>query len=344
MYNIKYQCPECNYKWYEIYSSPCDSECPECNLKNIQALTYKHLTKVETMKTVKSIKTLFNFTKKAQRPVLNYIRVDDDGMTATNVAWNIRLHNSYDLKQGFHKVDTLEYNVTSEVEDFPIINEDFVIKDTIKVSVVRLVDLLKYSSKDETRILLNSIAVSRGYLVACDGHTMKSYKIDDHKNDYVLPSDSIKFLIKVAKKFKETTLTLELNEDRLLVSTNDFTFSSHLINREYVKWESVQPKSFTHEITINNAPSFKEIKALLNERSYGVKFEIIEGYVNLKFPEYPDKNMRIGLSSSDLKMDIGLNYSYFERAVGKDKDIQFLFNSELSPLKINGAIIMPLKL
>lgn len=308
------------------------------------------------MTTLKQLKPVLNFIKKSRRPILQHIKVNENGLLLTDLETSLLIKDNFNLDYGYHNITTLGVGKPSVIDsdDFPMISLENSKNDEIKLNVDLLEDLSKYCSNDETRIFLNCIAVNDNHLVATDGYKLQRYKIDNEVNKtYLIPKTSIKVLIRLLKKFKiKDNFTCQLDSDNILIDNDCFTFSSRLIQRDYVKWQAVIPKRFAHKVTINNWIDLKELKPLFDQRSFGCKIVIKNEKVmleinNVEKYEYEigfyDNKELITLDQEKIECEIGFNVKFLDIAIGKTKESVLKFNNESSPTEINGAIVLPFK-
>lgn len=296
---------------------------------------------------LKQLKPKLNFIAKNVRPRLTQIRVNKDSLQCTDLETYVTIKNNHGMSEGLQHHSTLGLtNSTNDVEEYPLFNVDRNHRDVLNIDLEKLERCLQFTSKDETRPQLNGVAINGGHLVATDGHTLMTYKLDKKlENDYILPSTSLKVLIKLLKGYKLTGLvTIELNESYATVENSQFSFTCRLIQREYPKWQAIVPTKFTHHVIINSFENTKDAAPLFKEckRSHACRMVGSEGIVSLIPKNYPNDRYVIGKCVDDFEM--GFNYSYLVRAANKSDDFIFKYNGDLNPCEFNEAIIMPLKL
>jgi DNA polymerase III sliding clamp (beta) subunit (PCNA family) len=298
---------------------------------------------------LKQLKPKLNFIAKNMRPILTQIKVTKNALECTDLETYVKIKNDYGMSEGLQNYSTLGLvNSSNDITDYPMTSVDRDHRDVLNIDMSKLERCLQFASKDETRLYLNGVAVNNGHLVATDGHTMKAYELDTKfEHNYILPSNSLKVLIKLLKGYKLTGLVrLELNEQWATVETAQFTCSMRLIQREYPKWRNIVPTSFNHTIAIDNFDAIKEAAPLFKEckRSFASKMIGENGKVYLSPKNYPDQKFLIGACAVECDFEMGFNYSYLVRAANKKNQFTFKYNNELAPCEFNEAIVMPLKL
>lgn len=300
------------------------------------------------MPTLKQIKTSLNFIKRNKhQPILQNVLVKRDGLYATNLETSVLIKDTFGLDEGLHHINTLGLvdgvNDANMIEQMPVneMSTDKIDKQLLNCDELK--DLLNYV-KDETRLYLNGIAISCDHLVATNGHIMKSYGLHEKcDNSYIMPSDSIKILLKLCKLYKLENIEVIFSESFAVIDNSMFTVKMRLIEREYPKWQAVVPVSFNKQIKVSNWINYKELKPLIKEhRSNAVKLKSIEGNVVLIPSKYPNNQYIIG--KCDDEFDIGFNCEYLNIAAKGDAAFTIKYNNNINAINVNGAIVMPLKL
>ncbi len=299
------------------------------------------------MKTIKQLKPKLAFIGKAYRPILANVKVESDCIICTDLETFIKIKNNYNMTPGVQSYKTLGLIESDQesVDDYPLI--DFEIDPVFSVMTNRKVleDLNRYASDDETRAMLNGITIDGNYLVATNGHILKSVEISTvnldtpNKNAYIIPRTGIQKLITLLKGFKVDTLTIQCNEDFAVIDNEHFTLKMRLVHRDYVKWNNITPKKFNKSFKVDKWINFKELKPLFDEQMK-CKLKNVDGNIVLIPRDYPDQHIIIG--KSNLEFEIGFNVEYLNMAANGCKSFEVKFNSPLAPILVNGAIVMPL--
>ena len=307
---------------------------------------------------LKKLKTVLNFVKKSSRPILQKALVTEKGLMVSDIDTNILIKNNFDLKEGLYELDTLglvKYPLDLDKNEFPLlpIIPDYKLINHAPLDIdLKTIDrFLKFTSKDPTRLHLNAVALTVNGLVATDGHRM-IFKEGEYnlENSILIPSDSLKKLIKVAKKFKITEFKIFFDNDWAYVENEYFAVSMRLIQREFPRWQAVIPSKTRMEFTINKWIDFKTIKPLLDKKNPKARIFSSEGELFLEIinPEVNhDELFSIGHSNDEI--NFGINVKYLDELIGKNKELTFRYNNELSPIISSienefKAIVMPVKL
>lgn len=313
------------------------------------------------MSNLRKIKTTFNNLKKNPRPILRNALVKDNKLYISDNDNSVKFKECFELNSGLHSIETLGL-INRPIQD----NQDdhlghfashlFNLPDGIEYQMVSSIETLEsylpYISNDATRLHLNCLAISKGFLVATNGHILKFKELNfKPENEYLFHIDGLKYLIKLCKIFKVKEIKLNYTESHVFFDGQDFTFSSKLIKREYPKFQAVIPSKFAHKCVITNWIDFKSYKKLFNQRSFSCELYSLEGKVFMR-PSGEHKEQIWQLGEYD-KLDaipdfkIGFNACYLDNALNVKGTNSFImkFNNELAPIQFNdGVIIMPLKL
>lgn len=299
---------------------------------------------------LEQLKTKLRHLKKAYRPILNHVHISNLGIYCTDLETNILIKNNYGLKEGLKLLDTLstEIDLPSNVEisEYPIIDVDKIKGETITVKIDDLFRVNQFSSNDETRMFLNCVCFDVDHMVAVDGHKLKAIELDKKlKHSYLVPNTSLKILKGLLGGYKiKDTISFKLSENYAWIDNEFFTMKIRLITREFPKWRTILPKKFEYEFKIDKPIDFKALKPVINKYNKRIILESVSGTVYLKLDEVKDyQGIIIGTCSSSENFIIGVNAEYLDLAANGEKQYSVKFNSSLSPLLINEAIVMPLK-
>lgn len=296
---------------------------------------------------LKKLRPVFNSFKKNHRPALTMAMVKNGETYLNDLETRIIIKDNFNLHDGLYKAESIGLDKTSHddlIDDYPVFTQLKESDFSFTIELKDLLDFTKYASKDETRIYLMGLAVDRGHLVACNGHILK-FKDIDSPNDLsaIMPTTSIKKLIQIAKKFKLKEVKINLTEDYFWIDTDYFYLSGLLIKREYPKWPQVVPKKFANNFTLNDWIDLKELKPLFkNNMACGVT--ICDGMVNLFIDGHSTSYLIGTCPDTEIEKTIGFNAKYLDLLINKAMGLTIEFNNELSPVKIENKIVMPLKL
>lgn len=303
--------------------------------------------------TLKQWQPLLKWSQKTSRPILSNACVKDNNLFLTDVETWLKVYN-VELSNGLHDVHTLHLQdrpIDKDVSEYPSFIFDYsASKDSFSVTCEELERLMLFVCKDETRMHLNGIAWHENKLVACDGHRLRLVDIKQSHDEgsYILPSSGLKILIRLLKKHKVAgKVQIIIDGDYFYCELPGlFCLGSRLVLREYPKYQAIIPQKTTKSFEITKGINFKELKPLLNERSFGVRLKAVEGklFLNIDTHQY---SKQIGHSHSG-DFEIGINARYLTDALNSTQGRIFKFNNDISPMLINGGndltVIMPLKL
>lgn len=283
---------------------------------------------------------------KNSRAILNYCNVTPEGIYATDLETTILIKNKYNLDQGIHLIEKLgEFSRpdnTGLINEYPSLNSKYAINDKQTITVAALTTLLKHVSKDQTRLLLNSVYFTKSHAVATNGFHLRYFDLNESlKESYIVPRESIELLLKLCKSFKLTNASIAFSEDWAVVDNEFFRWESRTIQREYLRYQAVIPKKLAHSFNVTNWIDLKELKPHLNKRSYACKIKGIENNVFLSIPE---TDIKIVIGDCDSDFEIGFNLLFLDIASESKKSFKVGFNDNLSPCLVNESIVMPLKL
>jgi DNA polymerase III sliding clamp (beta) subunit (PCNA family) len=297
----------------------------------------------------KKLKTKLKFINgKYARPILKHIEVTPHGLTCTDLETSIFIKDTFNLAVGYQHIDTLGLapsipQDSFPQDSFPLISFDVdAPEDHVTVKLHDLFYCSKFASNDETRLHLNCVAFDSGHMIGIDGHTMRTFPTTTLSESYLIPRTSLKVLEGLIKGYKvKGDVTIIFKEGHAFINTDFFTFKARLIQREFPKWKLVVPKKFANILTLSNIPKYSAIKPLLNKRTNAVHIICENEKLSLVIPGH-ELSFDLG---TYLGKDfiIGINMAYLERACNGQSTVEFKFNNELSPLLINEAIVMPLK-
>lgn len=294
-------------------------------------------TKLETLKSKLSF-----IKKRGVRPILGNVKISKDGLTCTDLETYLFIKESYGLKEGFQGLEVLGLVPSVSDIDYPTI--DFNIDNPADHVTVKLEDLFycnKFASSDETRLYLNCVAFDNSHMVGINGHIMKTYKTKELSKSYLIPKTSLKILEALTKTYKiKGMVTISFDSDFATIHTEFFKFKARLIQREFPKWQSVVPAKYLQSVKLSGIPKMSLVKPLLNKSTKAVKIECLEGKILLSVPNH-DLKFNLGTHESDFC--IGVNMEYLETASNGLNTVELKFNNSLSPLLINEAIVMPLR-
>lgn len=301
--------------------------------------------------TLKQLKPIFkSVVSKNQRPILNNAMVVNNKILLTDIETHLYIKDTYQLKEGLHTLDTIDLlteNNGVDTIDFPLLAENIDIQDRAHLINIKLLEhSIKFASKDETRLYLNGLCVCKDNLVATNGHVLIFNEIDYQGNEsYIIPTKSIKVLIRLMKKYKFENVTMGFGEGFMIVDNSQFKLIVRTIKREYPKYQAVIPAKFKYQFNVTNWINFKELKPLFNSKTFKCFVTVIAGIVSLTIDGHDGLYIIGHCEDKKLDLRLGFNASYLDLVCnGHDRTV-LKGNNEMSPMLTNrNELIMPMKL
>lgn len=318
-----------------------------CNKCNAYSKSKCNCVEVSEMD-IEKVRSALRYIKKGvRRPELSRVLVAQNGMFATDLETDVHVKDTHNLNHGLHYLGSLGMNNLScdSLNSWPLLFNEREIENTVQIDAQQLKYLFKHSSKDETRPWLNGVAFQSEHAVATNGHTMKYVKINKFVEDktYIVPRSSIEILMKFLRgfKFDKREITIKFNKTHAIVENDSFRIDMRLINRPFVKWRNHVPAKFEDTVHVTNWVNYKKYQRTLVKLNRKVVLKGLDGRVwlcggNENNEEY------VGHCSTDF--EIGFNCDFLELAREGKKVFEIKFNNEMSPVSVNGVIVMPLKL
>lgn len=299
------------------------------------------------MTTLNQIKPIFNFIKKNTRPILRHVLVDDTTVRLTDIDTYIVMHDTFGLAPGFHAIETIGLVGPTDaipLEEYPAAPPSITATIRFEWSQQSISSFLPFTSNDETRLFLMGVAISRGHLVATNGHILKRQELGESLQDcnYIMPTSSLRLLVRLLKKYKiNCDFIVYLDEDFILVSNSCFAFKARLIKREFPNWKAIVPDRFDHELVITDWIDIKELKPLFNKH-YGVTLRAGSGVVVAIIKGHVEEYL-VGVCDKELQASISFNARYITTCIEKEGTALLQFSSGIAPALLNNNVIMPLR-
>ena len=187
--------------------------------------------------------------------------------------------------------------------------------------------------------------------VAADGHRMalallKDEQIGDLNAHVIIPRKSVLELIRLLDTEKEQYAMLHIADNRIQVITDEFIFTSKLINAQYPDYKRLLPRGTI--AALGDAEAIRQALTraaiLSNEKFRVIRFQLEENKLcitaNNSDQELAEEALAIDYSGQS--MEIGFNVAYLLDVVlsianvAKSKGIRFLFTDAN-----NGVLIEP---
>ena len=155
--------------------------------------------------------------------------------------------------------------------------------------------------------------------VATDGHRLATSAINvsittDHRLQIIIPRKGVIELLRLLED-NDTLITVVIGNNHLRVTSQDFSFTSKLVEGRFPDYERVIPKGGNKSIIIDR----DELKAALsrtailcNEKFKGVRFELRNNllHIHANNPEQDAAEEEVNIDYTQEDLEIGFNVSY----------------------------------
>lgn len=259
-------------------------------------------------------------------------------------------------------------NVLSPQEFPSLESADYSIEFTIKQSQFKNLFAKTYfaMAQQDVRHYLNGayldISSNTIKCVAADGHrlaltTYTSETIGNVEAKVILPRKSVLELIRLLGAENDADATICIGENRLRVVTQDFNFTTKLINAQYPDYNRLIPRGTS--VAVGERESIKQalVRAsiLSNEKFRGVRFQLEPGKLkitaNNSDQEHAEEAVSLDYHGNDI--EIGFNVAYMLDVVSSitTKAIKCIFSDSNSGILIEPSegdqslyVVMPMRL
>jgi DNA polymerase-3 subunit beta len=179
-------------------------------------------------------------------------------------------------------------------------------------------------AQQDVRYYLNGMLFEVGSeslrTVATDGHRLATCCVDisgpDEHQQIILPRKGVLELSKLLTD-PELSVSLSLSANHLRAKTENFTFTSKLVDGKFPDYNRVIPKGGSNILLADRAELrqvFSRTAILSNEKYRGVR--LVFGQDQLQVlannPEQEEAEESVGVSYSGMGMEIGFNVSYLQ--------------------------------
>lgn len=289
------------------------------------------------------IKTLLKFASKQKHTSLNTVAVNK-GITATDLSTSVFIKDTLGLSQGHYIISELgDYCKPIDNIESPIVTWNQPTVSKTLVSTNDLASVLPHSSKDETRIFLNTVCFDNDKLVATNGYHLKLIKLPvKMQGEYLIHRDSVKVILDFCKAYKLSDIEITFNDKFATIDNIYFTIQCRLIQKDYIRYQAIIPKNFTNCIEIDKYPSMSVLKPFIDSKKPICRIVGIDSLVYLIIGEHI--NIVIGYNDNKKDFALGFTPNFIEIARENQTSFKLKWNNELSPCEINNCIVMPLKL
>jgi DNA polymerase III subunit beta len=200
--------------------------------------------------------------------------------------------------------------------------------------------------------------------IATDGHRLAYSSVDeenvrDIKVKVILPRKSVLELVRLLDPNSEDDATVCIGENHFRLITNEFTFTSKLINAQYPDYDKLIPRTVE-----NTAIASRELlkqalvraSILSNEKFRGIRLQLERDQLRIvaNNPEHEEAEEMIALDYQGSGLEMGFNAAYLLDVVSAiaSENISWSFNDPNSGVLIEPAtdkgyclyVVMPMRL
>lgn len=258
---------------------------------------------------------------------------------------------------------------TLPAEDFPALEtSDYPAHFTIKQNQLKnlLMKTCFAMGQQDVRHYLNGayLDIGKGAIkcVAADGHRLALTTIHDDRlanveARMIIPRKSVLEMIRLLARDDDPDVSVQIGESRFRVVTNDFIFSSKLINAQYPDYNRLIPQGTT--TATGDRESIKQAltraSILSNEKFRGVRFQFDSNKLcitaNNSDQEHAEEALNVDYSGD--KVEIGFNVAYLLDVVSaiSAKAIRIVFTGPNDGVLIESLekdqslyVVMPMRL
>jgi hypothetical protein len=303
------------------------------------------------------IKMLKNFAKNTSLPILEYFRVKDNEISASDLETYLTIKET-NLKDGLYKINdnAAEYDSSMTLGNFdmfPNPNEDksenqikFIINSEVLLHYINIA--IDYTGKDELRPVMTGILFDykddKMFMVATDAHKLFKLEITQYVEinkgqkdfQFILSKAN---LLKFLENTDESSVIVSATINNVTFENDLFKFKSRLIDGRYPNYNAVIPTYKTKKLIIN----IKDLFSCLKSKE-------AENFIKANKKEEIRIYNKIG-KSNDV-FDIFLCYTEYDRAkethniVSEIKICQVNYKLEDGNFQIqnNLVLLMPVNL
>ncbi len=254
-------------------------------------------------------------------------------------------------------------------QDFPNLEQvDFPVKFTIKQNQLKGLLTKTYFAmgQQDVRHYLNGayLDIGNGSIkcVAADGHrlaltTIQDDRIGDSAAKLILPRKSVLELIRLLTSDGDQDAAISAGEGRFQIVTNDYIFTTKLINAQYPDYHRLIPAGTTVAVAERDAikQALTRTSILSNEKFRGVRFQLepakLRISANNSDQEHAEEDLPLTYNGNN--MEIGFNVAYLLDVVSSisSKFISCAFTDPNNGVLIKPAedddslyVVMPMRL
>lgn len=199
-------------------------------------------------------------------------------------------------------------------------------------------------------------------LVATDGHRMALSAYSDkfgfkHHTQVIVPRKGVLELMRLLEDSDET-ITLTIGSNHIHAETDQFIFTSKLIDGKFPDFNRVIPKNTSKIVTIERSvikEALSRAAILCNEKYRGVRLLFNNGElcITANNTEQEEAEERVSIDYNDEKLDVGFNVTYLLDVLNSfvDGEVRFMLSDGNSGVLIEHGeekgslyVVMPMRL
>jgi DNA polymerase-3 subunit beta len=258
---------------------------------------------------------------------------------------------------------------TLPAQEFPSLEDsEYPAQFTIRQSQLKNLLTQTYFAmgQQDVRHYLNGTYIDIGQsaikCVAADGHrlalsTMQDERIGSVEARVILPRKSVLELIRLLGSDGDNDVTILIGDSRFRIVTNDYIFTSKLINAQYPDYNRLIPRGTTTAVGDREAikQALTRASILSNEKFRGVRFQLETNKLRITANNSDQEQAEeaVSLDYDGNKIEIGFNVAYLLDVVSAiaAKSIRCVFTSPNDGVLIESAdsdhslyVVMPMRL
>lgn len=199
--------------------------------------------------------------------------------------------------------------------------------------------------------------------VATDGHRLATTVVDapvqlDQRIQIIVPRKGVLELLRLLQE-DDTILTVAISSNHIRVSSEQFAFTSKLIESRFPDYSRVIPKKGKYMVELDRAElkqALNRASVLCNDKFHGIRFEFRKNLLKIiaNNPEQETAEEELSLDYQGEDIDIGFNISYLIDVLNvlRQTKVRLIFSEsdgsirieEAEPLQESIYVVMPMRL
>jgi len=168
--------------------------------------------------------------------------------------------------------------------------------------------------------MLFEVSESQLRVVATDGHRLAMCTLDidadeESSTQVIVPRKGVLELARLLAAEGDDEVTVVIGSNHIRVTTEQFTFTSKLVDGKFPDYYRVLPKSATNELVggrLDLRQAFLRTSILSNEKYRGVRVKLSEGLIEISAnnPEQEEAEETVSVEYAGTPIEMGFNVSY----------------------------------